>query len=74
MTFLLNNKIAAAEILKQYVRVPESYMIKNKGFLTSFDSEHMEYEAAIGTAEGERQAVHQAVRRRKGQRGEYPDL
>ncbi|MCI9476138.1 sugar-transfer associated ATP-grasp domain-containing protein [Anaerovoracaceae bacterium 41-7] len=45
--FLLNNKIAAAEILKQYVRVPESYMIKNKGFLTSFDSEHMEYETAI---------------------------
>ncbi|MGN0658325.1 MAG: sugar-transfer associated ATP-grasp domain-containing protein [Emergencia sp.] len=45
--FLLNNKIAAAEILKQYVRVPESYMIKNKGFLTSFDSEHMEYEAAV---------------------------
>ena len=45
--FLLNNKIAAAEILKQYARVPESYMIKNKGFLTSFDSEHMEYEAVV---------------------------
>lgn len=41
--FLLNNKIAAAEILKQYVLVPDSYMIKNKGFLTSFDSKHMDY-------------------------------
>lgn len=45
--FLLNNKIAAAEILKQYIRVPESYMIKNSGFLTSFDSKVMEYEEAI---------------------------
>lgn len=45
--FLLNNKIAAAEILKQYIRVPESYMIKNSGFLTSFDSKSMEYEDAI---------------------------
>ncbi|MBQ1959835.1 MAG: hypothetical protein II354_05335, partial [Firmicutes bacterium] len=26
--FVCNNKIASAEILKQYVRVPESYMIK----------------------------------------------
>ena len=45
--FILNNKIAAAEVLKQYTRVPESYMIKNKGFLTSFDSREMTYEAAI---------------------------
>ncbi len=45
--FLMNNKIAAAEILKQYVRVPESYMIKNKGFLSSFNSEEMQYETAI---------------------------
>lgn len=45
--FLLNNKIAAAEVLKQYIRVPESYMIKNKGYLTSFDSCQMEYEDAI---------------------------
>ena len=39
--FLLNNKIAAAEIFEAVREVPESYMIKNKGFLTSFDSEHM---------------------------------
>lgn len=45
--FILNNKIAAAEVLKQYVRVPASYMIKNKGFLSSFDSEAMEYGAAV---------------------------
>lgn len=45
--FLLNNKIAAAEILKQYVRVPESLMIKNGGFLTSFDSEVRTYEEVI---------------------------
>jgi len=45
--FILNNKIAAAEVLKQYIRVPESYMIKNKGFLTSFNSEEMAYESAI---------------------------
>lgn len=44
--FVCNNKIASAEILKQYVRVPESFMIKNKGRLSSFDSVAMEYEDA----------------------------
>ena len=39
--FVCNNKIASAEILKQYVRVPESYMIKNRGYLSSFQSEEM---------------------------------
>ena len=45
--FICNNKIASAEILKQYVRVPESYMIKNRGYLSSFQSEAMEYEDAL---------------------------
>ncbi|MDO4396360.1 MAG: sugar-transfer associated ATP-grasp domain-containing protein [Clostridia bacterium] len=45
--FLLNNKIAAAEILKQYVRTPESYMIKNDGFLSSFQSEELDYSYAV---------------------------
>lgn len=45
--FVCNNKIASAEILKQYVRVPESYMIKNKGRLSSFTSESMEYDDAF---------------------------
>ena len=44
--FICNNKIASAEILKQYVRVPESFMIKNKGRLSSFESVAMEYEDA----------------------------
>lgn len=45
--FLLNNKIAAAELLKQYVRVPESFMIKNDGFLSSFQSEELDYGYAL---------------------------
>ena len=45
--FILNNKIAAAEVLKQYIRVPESFMIKNKGYLTSFNSEEVEYESVL---------------------------
>lgn len=45
--FVCNNKIASAEILKQYVRVPESYMIKNKGHLTSFESVSMTYEDGL---------------------------
>ncbi len=45
--FIMNNKIAAAEVLKQYIRVPESFMIKNKGYLTSFSSEEMSYESVI---------------------------
>jgi len=45
--FLFNNKIAATELLKQYVRVPEIYMIKNKGYLYTFTSEEISYESAI---------------------------
>ena len=45
--FVCNNKICSAEILKQYVRVPESYMIKNNGFLSSFQNVRMEYEDAL---------------------------
>ncbi len=45
--FLLNNKIAAAEILKQYIRVPESLAIKNNGFLTDFASKTLNYEEII---------------------------
>lgn len=45
--FVCNNKIASAEILKQYVRVPESYMIKNRGYLSSFQSQALEYEDAL---------------------------
>ena len=45
--FLFNNKIAANEILKQYVRVPDIYMIKNHGFLSTFESKPLEYQTAI---------------------------
>lgn len=45
--FVCNNKIVSAELLKQYVRVPESYMIKSKGNLTSFESEKMTYEDGL---------------------------
>ena len=45
--FLFNNKIAANEILKQYVRVPDIYMIKNRGVLSTFDSKELEYETAV---------------------------
>ncbi len=45
--FVCNNKIASAEILKQNVRVPESYMIKNHGHVSSFQSEDMEIEDAL---------------------------
>ena len=45
--FVCNNKIASAEILKQYVRVPESYMIKNRGYLSGFASEDMDYADAL---------------------------
>lgn len=47
LTLCATTRIASAEILKQYVRVPESYMIKNRGFLSSFQSVAMEYEDAL---------------------------
>lgn len=49
--FLFNNKIASTEILKHYVRVPEIYMIKNKGILSDFDSEEVSYESALNLLE-----------------------
>lgn len=45
--FVCNNKIVSAELLKQYVTVPESYMIKSKGHLTGFQSEKMTYEDGL---------------------------
>lgn len=45
--FVLNNKIAANEILKQYVRVPDIYMIKNKGVLSSFEQKKATYQSAV---------------------------
>ncbi len=42
--FILNNKIAANEILKQYVRVPEIYAIKSKGALSSFSDMDIDYD------------------------------
>ena len=45
--FLLNNKIAATEILKQYVRVPEIFAIKNKGILSTFEKEVIDYKDVI---------------------------
>ena len=35
--YVLNNKIVAAEVLKQYAKVPESYFLKYKKLLTGFD-------------------------------------
>lgn len=45
--FMLNNKIVANEVLKQYVHVPEIFVIKNKGHLSTFESERLEYCAII---------------------------
>lgn len=42
--FMMNNKVVCAEVLKQYVRVPETYAVKNKGFLTSTDDKYDSYE------------------------------
>lgn len=39
--FMLNNKIVLSEILKQYIRVPENYLIKNNGRITTFKSEEV---------------------------------
>lgn len=46
--FVLNNKIVASEMLKHYVRVPENFAIKNKGFLMGFDSRSISYEEILG--------------------------
>ncbi len=45
--FMFNNKIVANEVLKQYVRVPEIYMIKNKGILSIFNDGDVDYSYAI---------------------------
>lgn len=42
--FAFNNKVVCAEILKQYVRTPKNYFIKNKGILYDFQSGVKNYE------------------------------
>lgn len=45
--FMFNNKIVANEVLKQYIKVPEIYMIKNKGVLSIFDDSVVDYDYAL---------------------------
>lgn len=42
--FVLNNKIIATEILKNHVKIPENYIIKNKNKLTDIDGNLITYE------------------------------
>ncbi len=64
--FVCNNKIASAEILKQYVCVPESYMIKNRGHLSSFQSEAMDYEDALQLLEEKKKLFFKPYGKGKG--------
>ena len=45
--FMFNNKIVANEVLKQYIKVPEIYMIKNKGVLSIFNDSEVDYDYAL---------------------------
>lgn len=64
--FVCNNKIVSAEVLKQYVRVPESYMIKNQGHLSGFHSEDMEYEDALKLLEEKKLLFYKPYGKGKG--------
>jgi hypothetical protein len=46
-SFLLNNKIIASEMLKQHIRVPENYVIKNGDFLVDLKGGMLGYNEAI---------------------------
>lgn len=72
--FVCNNKIASAEILKQYVRVPESYMIKNRGYLSGFASEDMDYADALTLLKEKRKLFFQALRQGQGYGRGHHDL
>lgn len=52
--FMLNNKVVATEILQQYVRVAKSYVIKNRGILTDFESNELNYEEVINLIKREK--------------------
>lgn len=43
--FAFNNKVICSEILKQYIRTPENYFIKNKGIILDFDNGVKDYES-----------------------------
>ena len=43
--FAFNNKVICSEILKQYIRTPENYFIKNKGIVLDFDNGVRDYES-----------------------------
>ncbi len=45
--FILNNKLVCTDMLKQYVNVPEIFVVKKKGKITSCDNKVNSYEDVI---------------------------
>lgn len=45
--YMLNNKVVATEVLRQYVRVPELYLVDSKGFLADFDGNPVTVDQAL---------------------------
>lgn len=45
--FILNNKLVCTDMLKQYVKVAEIFVVKQKGKITSFDNKVKSYEDII---------------------------
>ena len=45
--YMLNNKVVATEVLRQYIRVPELYLVDSKGFLADLDSNPVTVDQAL---------------------------
>lgn len=63
---VLNNKIIATEVLKQYTRVATNYVIKNNEYLTNFESEKVNYNYIITLLKKEKQLFMKAIGAGKG--------
>ncbi|MCL1797151.1 MAG: hypothetical protein FWG24_02345 [Eggerthellaceae bacterium] len=65
-SFLLNNKIVASEMLKQYIRVPENYMLRNGKHLMGPQGKIVDYPEVIEMLKSKERVFIKPLDRGKG--------
>ena len=65
---MLNNKVVATEVLRQYVRVPEVYLVKTRAGIVDAGHCTKDGTVAVETLRRRREGVYEALRQGQGQR------
>lgn len=65
-SYIFNNKVVTSELLKHYVRVPETYFVRSKGFLFNSDGRTVDYSEAVEKLKQKGEAFIKPIDRGKG--------